>query len=62
MVVGPDEPYDDRSEEDMATAHFHQLAAVLAEHGVQTSSHHLRQLPHEVEISGRLLDRTAGRS
>lgn len=56
-VVGPDEPFGSRSQEDMAVDHWAQLAEVLRQQGVAATPAELQQLPHEVVLSERLLAR-----
>ena len=57
VVVGPDEPYGARSPEDMETDHWNALAETLRAHGVVVEGSRLRQLPHDVVLSDRLLAR-----
>jgi len=57
MVVGPDEPFDGRSHEDMAADHWAQLCEALRQQGVVASAQELRRLPHDVVLSQRLLAR-----
>ena len=54
MVVGPDEPFGGRSQDDMAADHWNALAETLREQGVVLDAGELRQLPHDVELSDRL--------
>lgn len=54
VVVGPDEPFEDRSFEDMAADHWAHLRDVLSGHGVATDPLELRQLPQDVVLSERL--------
>jgi hypothetical protein len=54
MVVGPDEPFGGRSQDDMATDHWNALAETLSVQGVVVDAGELRQLPHDVELSDRL--------
>jgi hypothetical protein len=56
-VVGPDEPFAGHSREKMAESHWAHLASVLAEQGVVADPSDLRRLPHDVELSERLLER-----
>lgn len=56
-VVGPDEPSDGRSQEDIEAAHWAFLSHVLLQHGVVVEARALKQLPHEVVLSDRLLAR-----
>ncbi len=57
MVVGPDEPFDGLSQEDMATAHWNSLQQILQRQGVVIDAAELRQLPHDIVLSRRLLAR-----
>jgi len=57
MVVGPDEPFDGRSQADMEEDHWSALAAVLRTQGVVVDARELRRLPHDVVLSDRLLAR-----
>ncbi len=54
MVVGPDEAYGGRSQEDMEEGHWAHLAGVLAGHGVVVDAAELRVLPHQVVLGERL--------
>ncbi len=54
MVVGPDEPFGGRSQDDMETDHWNALAENLRAQGVVVDAGELRQLPHDVEIGDRL--------
>ena len=56
-VVGPDEPFGRRTHEDMAIEHWVQLAANLRQQGIVADPSDLRQLPHDVVLSERLLTR-----
>jgi len=58
-VVGPDEPYGDRSYEDMAAGHWRTLAGTLRAQGVIVEAADLRRLPHDVVLSDRLRARLA---
>jgi len=53
-VVGPDEPYGDRSYEEMAAGHWDTLAETLRAQGVMVAAADLRRLPHDVVLSDRL--------
>jgi hypothetical protein len=57
VVVGPDEPYGGRSQDDMETDHWNALAENLRGHGVVVDPSELRQLPHDVVLSDRLRGR-----
>jgi hypothetical protein len=54
VVVGPDEPYGGRSQDDMETGHWNTLAETLRAHGVVVDAGELRRLPHDVVLSDRL--------
>lgn len=56
-VVGPDEPYGGRSQEDMAILHWNSLLDTARRQGVVTDVAELRQLPHDVVLAPRLLAR-----
>lgn len=53
-VVGPDEPFGDRSPQDMEAGHWAHLAGVLREHGVVVDPGELERLAHDVVLSERL--------
>ncbi|MET9853887.1 hypothetical protein ABZY57_13160 [Streptomyces sp. NPDC006450] len=53
-VVGPDEPFDGMTQEQMAAGHWGYLADVLGQQGVDVPAHELRRLPHDVVLSERL--------
>jgi hypothetical protein len=57
VVVGPDEPYGGRSQDDMDTDHWNALAETLRAHGAVIDAGELRRLPHDVVLSDRLLAR-----
>lgn len=57
VVVGPGEPFDDLTEEDMAVAHWNFLRQVLHRQGIMIAAVDLRRLPHDVVLSQRLLAR-----
>jgi hypothetical protein len=57
VVVGPDEPPDGYSQEEMEASHWNFLAGVLREQGVVVDALELKPLPHDVVISERLLAR-----
>jgi hypothetical protein len=57
VVVGPDEPPDGHSQEEAEEAHWAYLADVLREQGLVVDPMELKQLPHEVVLSERLLAR-----
>ena len=54
VVVGPDEPFDGRSQDDMARDHWGALAATLRAGGVASDGERLRGLPNRVVLSERL--------
>lgn len=54
MVVGPDEAFGGRSQEDMAVGHWNTLADTLRAQGVDIDGDSLRQLRHDVVLSDRL--------
>ena len=60
MVVGPDGPFGDRSQEDMEADHWASLQQIAQRQGVVTDAAELRQLPHDVVLSPRLLARLGG--
>lgn len=53
-VVGPDEPFDGMTQEQMAAGHWGYLAGLLGQHGVDVPAHELEQLSHDVVLSERL--------
>lgn len=57
VVVGPDEPFDGRSQEDMERDHWAYLTGVLRQQGVLVDASTLTRLPHDVVLSERLLAR-----
>ena len=57
FVVGPDEPFDGRTQADMEAEHWDSLARVLRQQGVPVEAAELKALPHDVELSDRLLAR-----
>lgn len=61
-VVGPDEPFGERSQEEMEAAHWSCLADVLREQGVVVDATSLRRLPHDVVVAPRVLARLGGGS
>lgn len=54
MVVGPDEPFDAMTDEQMAAGHWGFLAGVLRRQGVDVDARELERLPHDVVIGERL--------
>ena len=55
VVVGADEVFGGRSQEDMEDDHWAYLAAVLRARGITIEPAELRRLPHEVVLGERLL-------
>ena len=60
-VVGPDEPFEGRTQADMEASHWDSLARVLQQERVEVEAAELRGLPHDVELSDRVLARIGGR-
>jgi hypothetical protein len=56
-VVGPDEPFDGRSRDDMEADYWACLADVLGKQGAVVDGPELRGLPHDVVLSARLVAR-----
>ena len=56
-VVGPDEPFEGRTHADMEASHWDSLARVLRRDGVEVDAAQLKGLPHDVELSDRILAR-----
>ncbi|MEU5108462.1 hypothetical protein AB0H07_40440 [Streptomyces sp. NPDC021354] len=54
MVVGPDEPFDGKTDEQMAADHWSSLASILGRQGVDVDAQELERLPHDVVLSERL--------
>jgi hypothetical protein len=59
MVVGPDEPFGGRSQENIEADHWASLAAVLRHQGVDVDALELGRLPHDVVLGEQLLARIA---
>lgn len=57
VVVGPDEPFEGRTHADMEAAHWESLTRILREQGVEVEPAELEALPHDVELSDRVLAR-----
>jgi hypothetical protein len=57
LVVGPDEPFGGRTQADMERDHWDALARVLRQQGVAVEAAELKVLPHDVELSDRVLAR-----
>ena len=62
MVVGPDEPFGGRAQQDVEAGHWTSLAAVLRRQGVDATASELRRLPHDVVLSEQLLARIGHRA
>lgn len=58
-VVGPDEPYEGHSQADMEETHWSALAETLRREGVEVSGVDLTAVPHEVQLSDRVMTRIA---
>ncbi len=54
-VVGPDEPLDGCSREDMERDHWAYLAGILRQQGLAANADDLKGLPHDVVLSERVL-------
>jgi hypothetical protein len=54
-VVGPDEPFDGRSQKDMERDHWTCLAETLRQQGVAADAGERKGLPHDVVLSERVL-------
>ena len=61
VVVGPDEPSGGQSPAEAIDAHWTWLAQVARDRGVAVDAARLRQLPHDVVLSPRLLARLGDR-
>ena len=59
-VVGPDEPVTGSTHAEMEASHWEALAGILREQGVEVEAAELKELPHDVELSTRLLARVSG--
>ena len=57
FVVGPDEPFEGRTQAEMEAGHWQTLARVVQQEGVDVEPAELQALPHDVELSDRLLAR-----
>ena len=57
VVVGPDEAFAGRSQEDMDADHWAYPTEVLRQQGVVVDALELKRLPHDVVLSERLLAR-----
>jgi hypothetical protein len=54
VVVGPDEPFGDRTQADMERDHWRRLAETLGADGIVVGADELRGLPHDVVLGERL--------
>ncbi len=59
FAVGPDEAFEGRTQADMEADHWDALARVLQQQGVEVEAAELKVLPHDVELSDRVLARVA---
>lgn len=59
-VVGPDEPWEGKTWTEGETVHWEALADTLRQAGVEADAADLRALPHDVELSDRVLARLDG--
>jgi hypothetical protein len=57
FVVGPDEPFEGRSQAEMEADHWAFLSETLRLQGVAVDAQELKRLPHDVVLSERLLAR-----
>lgn len=57
QVVGPDAPFDGKSKQEMEAEHWASLQLIAEREGVIVDAEELRQLPHDVVLSQRLLAR-----
>ena len=53
-VVGPDEPVEGQTYDEMAAAHYAYLVAILDRQGVISDTGTLRSIPHDVVLTERL--------
>jgi len=56
-VVAPDEPFAGYTREELEDGHWAHLSDVLRQQGVIADARELKQLPHDVTLSERLLAR-----
>ncbi|WP_205304736.1 hypothetical protein [Nonomuraea montanisoli] len=59
-VVGPDEPFGGRSQEEMEAGHWASLQQIAQREGVVVDAATLRRLPHDVVLSRQVLARIGG--
>lgn len=55
VAVGPDEPFDDYTQEQLASDHWGALARVATRKGIPVDARTIANLPHSVEATARLL-------
>jgi hypothetical protein len=56
-VVGPDEPFGGHTRDEVEAGHWSYLSDVLRQQGILADAEELKQLPHHVALSQRLLAR-----
>jgi hypothetical protein len=61
MVVGPDAARGDHTQADMDAGHWDWMSSILRDNGVEITGAELKALPHDVELSDRVLARIGGR-
>ncbi|SRR6266508_5991412 len=61
VVVGPDEPLQGRSQEEIEANHWAYLAGLLRQQRIVVDALELKRLPHDVVLSERLLARVGHR-
>jgi hypothetical protein len=59
VVVGPDEPVPGSTQAAAAASHWETLTLTLRAQGVEVAADELGALPHDVELSERILERIA---
>jgi hypothetical protein len=57
VVVGPDEPFTGHTHAEMEASHWDSLARVLQQEGIDVRAAELKALPHDVDLSDRVLAR-----
>ncbi len=57
FVVGPDEPFGDETPAEVEAGHWNTLAKVLQRQGIVIEGSELMTLPHDVQLSERVLAR-----
>lgn len=53
-VVGPDEPFEGHTQDEMDASHWDFLAGVLRQQGIDVVAADLRALPHDVDLGDRV--------